>query len=255
LNILLTNDDGIGGLGLLLLAEALRGLKSHSIYILAPEGERSGVSNSISLNSAIHIRELGDRTWSCSGSPADCVLTAVLGGLPVKPDLVVSGINAGANLGTDLVYSGTAAAARQAGLHGIPAIALSLVTLDGGPAFFENAAAFFRDHLEELASLWKEDTFINVNFPNSPEYSGSPAITYPSRRHYRDTLASFDAPDGSRYCFIQGGPVITEEEPGSDWDAVSQNRVSVSPVFIHPVVRGDLCANAPEHSSAAPRRR
>jgi 5'-nucleotidase len=175
-----------------------------------------------------------------------------LGGLPVKPDLVVSGINAGANLGTDLVYSGTAAAARQAALNGIPAIALSLV-IEGGPVYWERAVAFSRDHLGELVSLWKEDTFVNVNIPNSPDFSGVLEITFPSRRRYGDAIAGFDAPDGSRYCFIQGGSVSTEDEPGSDGDAVSRNRVSVSPVFIHPVVRGDLCAGAPEHSAVGPR--
>jgi 5'-nucleotidase len=175
-----------------------------------------------------------------------------LGGLPVKPDLVVSGINAGANLGTDLVYSGTAAAARQAALHGIPAIALSLV-IEGGPVYWDRAVAFSREHLEELVSLWKEDTFINVNIPNSPDFSEVPEITFPSRRRYGDAIVNFDAPDGSRYCFVTGGPVISEEEPGSDGDAISRNRVSVSPVFIHPVVRRDMCAGVPDHCAAAPR--
>jgi 5'-nucleotidase len=235
MNILVTNDDGLDCEGILLLAEALRDLSSHRILVLAPDCERSGVSQSISLDSAIRIRNRGKDIWTCSGTPADCVLVAALGGLPAKPDLVVSGINAGANLGTDLIYSGTAAAARQAALFGIPAMALSLVLLKR-PVFWKQAAEFTRDHLEELISLWKEDTFVNVNFPNSPAYSGEIEITVPSRRHYQDTITGFDAPDGSRYCFIKGGAVITREEAHSDWDAISRNRVAVSSVFIHPVV-------------------
>jgi 5'-nucleotidase len=124
-------------------------------------------------------------------------MVAALGGFPVKPDLVVSGINAGANLGTDVIYSGTASAAREAALHGIPALAFSLASL-GGTVYWERAAAYARDHLEELLSLWKEDTFINVNIPNSPDYPSVPEITYPSRRDYGNALTGFDAPDGNR---------------------------------------------------------
>jgi 5'-nucleotidase len=164
-------------------------------------------------------------------------MVAALGGLPVKPDMVVSGINAGANLGTDLVYSGTAAAARQAALYGIPGVAFSLVTLGEGPVFWERAAAFSRDHLEKLVSLWEKDTFINVNIPNSSDYSGDPQMTVPSRRYYRDTVVGFAAPNGSRYCFIKNGPVVTDEDSGSDWSAVSRNRVAISLIHIHPVVR------------------
>ncbi|GHV74550.1 5'-nucleotidase SurE [Spirochaetia bacterium] len=262
MNILLTNDDGIGCDGIILLAEALRKLPGHTIFVLAPDGERSGVSQSVTLNgNAIRLRFRGNNTWTCSGTPADCAMLAALGVLPVKPDLVVSGINAGANMGTDLLYSGTAGAARQAAINGIPAIALSLVI--GGTdrlpledtVYWDKAVAFFRDHLAELVSLWKEDTFINVNIPNSPDFSGVPEITFPSRRRYGDTIVGFDAPDGSRYCIVSSGLVSTEEEPGSDGDAISRNRVSVSPVFIHPVVRRDMCASAPDHCAAAPRPR
>jgi 5'-nucleotidase len=250
MNILLTNDDGIDCEGLLLLAEALREIPGYTVFVFAPDGERSGVSQSITLNGgALRIRDRGNNVWSCSGTPADCAMVAAMGGLApgglLKPDMVVSGINAGANLGTDLVYSGTAAAARQAALHGIPAIALSLV-IEEGPAYWDRAVAFARDHLEELLSLWKEDTFINVNIPNSPDFSGALEITFPCRRRYGDAIVGFDAPDGSRYCFIDGGPVINDAEPGSDGDAVSRNRVSVSPVFIHPVVCGDIRAAWPE---------
>jgi 5'-nucleotidase len=138
-------------------------------------------------------------------------MVALLGGLPLVPDLVISGINAGPNLGTDIIYSGTAAAARQAALHHIPAIALSLAHL-GGEFFWDPAVAFVLDGLPDLIKLWTEDTFLNVNIPNIPRMSPDTASTHPSRRRYNDRLAVFAAPDGHRYFFIEGGDIVTEGE-------------------------------------------
>jgi 5'-nucleotidase len=125
MDILLTNDDGILCKGILKLAEALRSRNEHTVRVLAPDSNRSGVSHGLTiLGSPVKLLELEKDTWSCSGTPVDCVLAGVLGGLPdMKPDLVISGINQGANLGTDITYSGTAAAARPAAQMGVPAIA------------------------------------------------------------------------------------------------------------------------------------
>jgi 5'-nucleotidase len=155
------------------------------------------------------------------------------------PDLVLSGINAGPNLGTDLIYSGTAAAARQAALHDIPSIALSLTGMPPEALLWDGAVAFAVEKLEELAGFWRKDTFLNINIPN---ISGRPLgmlTTFPAVRRYNDSLVFFTAPDGSDYCFVKGGAIMTEPEPGSDFDAVSRNYASLSPVFIHPVVRRD----------------
>jgi 5'-nucleotidase len=179
-------------------------------------------------------------------------MIAVSGGLPVKPDLILSGINVGANLGTDLVYSGTASAARQAGLFGIPGIALSLAG-SGDTYYWEPAISCTLDHLDRWISFWKDDIFVNVNFPNSPGGAEGTAITYPSRRHYNDTMSFFAAPDGYQYCFVEGGKLFTEEERESDWDAVSRNLISVSPVFLHPVVQRELCVHAPPYGAVASR--
>ncbi|MCL1991324.1 MAG: 5'/3'-nucleotidase SurE, partial [Spirochaetes bacterium] len=119
MRILLTNDDGIKSPGLFLLADALRS-GGHRVFVVAPDTERSGMSHSVTFfANPCKLRPLGEDTWSCSGTPADCVVVALNGGLPqlslaggAPPDLVLSGINRGANLGTDVVYSGTAAAAR-----------------------------------------------------------------------------------------------------------------------------------------------
>jgi 5'-nucleotidase len=252
MNIVLTNDDGISCEGLVKLAGALRGETSHRVFVIAPDANRSGVSHAISLGGPLRVVSQGEDTWVCSGTPADCVIVATLGGLSVKPDLVISGINAGPNLGTDIVYSGTAAAARQAALHGIPAIALSLAGLTR-PLYWDMAVAFAVEQLDTLRDLWVEDAFLNVNIPNVPAAPGEMVHTFPALRRYNDELVVFAAPSRDSYYFVKPGDIDTESEPGSDWDAVFRNRVSLSPIFIHPVVRRDVCPGVPEHNAVSPR--
>jgi 5'-nucleotidase len=252
MNILLTNDDGIGCEGILRLAEELRRKTGHTIYVLAPDSDRSGVSQAISIKKPLRLKAQGPDTWVCSGTPADCVVAAFLGGLPVKPDILLSGINAGPNLGTDLIYSGTAAAARQGGLYHVPSIALSLAGFTS-PLYWDQAVAFAVTQLDELIRLWTADVFINVNIPNNPEGPAGMAVTFPSRRQYNDDMVSFNAPDEYTYCFVRPGIPKSESDPGSDGEAVSRNLVSVSPVYLYPVVRLDRCAAAPAHEGVAPR--
>jgi 5'-nucleotidase len=251
MNILLTNDDGIDGEGLTAFAACLRDKTGHSVYVIAPDTNRSGVSQAISfLSDPLRLIERGPNTWSCSGTPADCVMAGILGALPVKPDLVVSGINAGANIGTDILYSGTAAAARQAGLYHIPAVALSLAGKT--PFYWKETITFAVAHLEEFAEQWQEDVFINVNFPNVPRIEGI-VSAFPALRRYEDSLEIVASQEGRKYCFVNFGNILTKAEPGSDGDAIARNMASVSPVFIHPVVRRDQCPGAPEYASVAPR--
>jgi 5'-nucleotidase len=162
---------------------------------------------------------------------------------------VVSGINKGANMGTDIIYSGTAAAARQGALAHLPSVALSLA--GEGVFYWEPAVSFVAEHLDAWLALWKADTFINVNLPNTPGAPLGIRTTFPSRRTYQDRVSVFDAPDGKKYGFIQSGPVLTEAETGSDADAVSQNYASLSPIFLHPVVSRYLCPDAPEYASVS----
>ncbi|GAB1481307.1 5'/3'-nucleotidase SurE [Treponema sp.] len=252
MRVLLTNDDGIDCEGLTALSAALEAQGDYEVYTLAPDGNRSGVSHSITLRGPIRVVKRNERTWSCSGTPADCAIVAVLGGLPFKPDLVVSGINVGPNIGTDLVYSGTAAAARQAALHGIPAIALSLASFEA-PFYWENAARFAATHMKDFEAMWVEDVFINVNIPKADVEPRGLLRTFPSRRRYNDSLAVYKAPDGHEYCFIEGGGIETEPEEGSDWDVVLRGYASASPVFIHPVVRRDVGIDVPPHAAASAR--
>jgi len=234
MNILLTNDDGINSEGLQKLAEVLRSKGKYRVTVIAPELNRSGISHAVSLlNGPVKLSNLGEDTWSCSGYPSDCVIIAMMGVLPFKPDLVLSGINQGENMGTDIIYSGTVAAARQASLMGIPGVALSLA--GRGVFYWDMAASWAADHLDELTAVWAEKTFVNVNIPNNPAGPDGMMASWPALKHYQDELKVVDTHDGGRWCFLTGGRDISEMEEGSDCEVVSRNYVSVCPVYNYPV--------------------
>ncbi|MDR0411390.1 MAG: 5'/3'-nucleotidase SurE [Treponema sp.] len=254
MNILLTNDDGIGFIPFTRFAEALRGLSGHTLFVIAPDGERSGFSHHITfLAGPVRLKKQAKNVWACSGTPADCVMMGAMDALGFSVDLVVSGVNNGANLGTDIVYSGTVAAARQAVLHNIPSVAFSLARDGEKTAYWDAAIAYSVQHLEEFVGLWKPDVFINVNLPNTLQGPDGYELTFPARRRYTDRIKLFDAPDRKRYCFMDGGASSAEPEQGSDYDAVLRNKASVSAVFIHPVVQRDLCPNAPGYATVEAR--
>jgi len=233
--ILLTNDDGISSPGIQKLVEKLR-FRDHKVYVIAPETNRSGVSHALSLlRGPARLSPFGEDSFKCSGNPADCVLIGLMGALPEKPDIVVSGINQGANLGTDLVYSGTAAAARQASLLGIPSIALSLVSWENH--YWDMAAAWSADNLEELLTWWKKDCFVNVNIPNLPEGPKGMLSAHPVVKRYDDHLTTVDDQRGSRWCFLILKDEIANMEEGSDHEAVTKGFASVSCIYNYNVVR------------------
>ena len=238
MNILLTNDDGIESEGIRKLAEALRSRRKDRIFVLAPDSNRSGASHGLSIfSNPIKITKKSEDNWTCSGMPVDCVVAAVIGGKPCKPDIVVSGINHGANLGSDIIYSGTAAAARQGALLGIPSIALSL---NGWADYnWDMAAEYSSDHLDDFLKIWEKDIFVNVNIPNSPGGPAGMKFTRPCRKNYHDSIFSMQGPDGNEWCFLVPGEQTVYDEKGSDWEAVSDNFASVSPIFIYPVIPGD----------------
>ena len=243
MQILLTNDDGIASSGLTLLAAALR-RAGHRVLVLAPDSDRSGISHAITfLSGPCKLTMLGEDTWSCSGTPVDCVVMALLGAIHETekyiPDMVISGINRGANLGTDIVYSGTAAAARQAVLGGIPGLALSLV--EGGDNWYwDTAVSFVIDNLENMRDYWKPGYFVNVNIPNSAAPPSGLVPAFPARRLYNDSLDRYKTKSGEIYCFTRGGMSSARPEAGSDHDAVSGNFASISAVYIHPAVPGEI---------------
>lgn len=170
MNLLLSNDDGIEGDGLLALARELS--KKHKVFVIAPDKNRSGVSHCLTMFSSLSVTRVADSVWTCSGTPVDCAVLGLRSSLiKEKIDVCISGINRGANLGTDIIYSGTCAVARQCSFYKVPAIAVSLsyppgvsdysMKLDYGPM-----AAFVSDNLEKLVSLIEKDKathFLNIN--------------------------------------------------------------------------------------------
>lgn len=252
MRILLTNDDGVSSIGLTLLAKSLKD-SGHRVYIMAPDSDRSGISHAVSfIHTPCKMSKRDEDTWGCSGTPVDCVSLSLMGIFPelreTYPDVVISGINRGANLGTDIIYSGTASAARQASLLGIPAIALSLVAGDDGHEdaghsnewHWETAVAFSTLNLEQMLSYWKTDTFVNVNMPNNKEMPLGLAPTFPARRRYTDAIDLYTSPSGDVYSFAKGGTCSSENPAGSDCEAVSKNYASMSAIYIQPVALEDI---------------
>lgn len=232
MKILLTNDDGVDSIGLDTLRRELSG--SHTLRVVAPDRERSATSHAVTLHEEVVFHELGDDRYSCSGTPADCVLYTLLGAIDFVPDIVVSGINHGANLGTDIIYSGTVGAARQAALMNFPGIAVSLVSKEHD-ADFRPAAAFIRDNLFHLSSHWDNEHFINVNVPVTFLGGGSFTVARPAKRVYSDKLIERKGAGDKRAFSIQGSNSTATGDGITDWNVVENGGVSVSPIFLHPL--------------------
>ncbi|MDR0324109.1 MAG: 5'/3'-nucleotidase SurE [Treponema sp.] len=248
MRILLTNDDGVTSPGICLLAKALREA-GHKVIVVAPDTNRSGCSHSIQfLSGPLKLTEIEKDTYSCSGTPVDCVIVSLLGGIPEldistegndlnmakAPDLVLSGINAGANLGTDINYSGTASAARQGSFFGIPSVALSLVENDDDWKW-NSVISFIIENLLTFVGYWKAGSFVNVNFPNIEKNPSAIVPVFHSMRYYNDRIVRFSDPEGRIYCFAKPGKAENKPEPGSDWAEVLNNNAALTVVNAQPV--------------------
>ncbi len=235
MKILITNDDGIHSDGLMILADAVREA-GHDVWICAPDTERSAHSHSISLKDPVKFHEIEHQVYTCSGTPVDCVFYGLKGALPMVPDLVLSGINRGYNVGTDIIYSGTVGAARESAFHKIPSIAISAEGFE--PPFpFEQAASFLISHLEDFLKLWTPDNVININVPLKPD--GRWGAATPQQRDYDDKIQPFQVRDKEIFYLLSGGNSITERlviDPGSDMDLLRRNIISVTPLYIHPAM-------------------
>ncbi len=231
--VLLTNDDGIDAPGLLTLESALR--KVADVYVVAPDGNRSAVSNHITMHKPLALKKCGEKRYALEGYPIDCVIAAMHSNLfDFAFDAVVSGINKGANLGTDIIYSGTAAAARQSVLYGLPGIAVSLESYDGSWTFAP-LADFTAKNLTALMAFGTKDSFVNVNAASRESYTEI-ATTTLSRRDYLDRVEIMTAPDGKTYGFFSGGNIQTAGPVGNDFEAVKSGKISVSLVIAEPVL-------------------
>lgn len=239
MNLLLTNDDGYSAKGLNTLLNYLS--SEHNVFVVAPESNRSAVSHCITMHKNLEIKQYDKNIWSCSGSPVDCVITALKSSLlPVKIDAVISGINAGANIGTDILYSGTCAAAREGVLHGIPSVAFSLDNegLDSSEfVHFDVLADFALKNLETLVSLAKIErpyAFVNVNALSIPKYKGAKLTKQLSIREYGDFVTLKQKDDCCESIF-QGGVPVSSCDIHSDYYACSNGYVSVSCVYAEPI--------------------
>ncbi len=235
MNILLSNDDGFIAPGINLLREKLSEVAS--VLTIAPDRDRSGASNSLTLETPLRITERGDRFYSVNGTPTDCVHLALTGLYDNKePDIVISGINAGANMGDDVIYSGTVAAAMEGRNLGLPAMAVSITSFH--PNHFESAAMAVLRLLKQMPDLklTKEDnaaTILNVNVPDLPweQIKGFHA-TRLGRRHKAEPVIKTEDPRGDEIFWV--GPVGEEADAGegTDFYAIQQGFVSVTPIHI-----------------------
>jgi 5'-nucleotidase len=234
--ILVSNDDGYFAPGITLLAEALR--QMGEVTVVAPERDRSGASNSLTLDRPLTVRRAPNGYFSVNGTPTDCVHIAVTGLLDFLPDLIVSGVNLGANMGDDTIYSGTVAAAAEGYLLGIPSVAISLTSKTG--AHFESAIGIALQIVERLRRQpFSEPVLLNVNVPDvAPAQLRGMEITRLGRRHKAEPVVKLQTPRGETAYWIGPAGGAADAGPGTDFHAVEAGRVSVTPL------RMDLTHNA-----------
>ena len=229
MRILLTNDDGINSPGLRAMRECLA--EDHDVWTVCPAEEQSATSHSMTLRDAVRVRCIDERTYICWGTPVDCMLLAGNGLIAEEPELVISGINNGANVGSDIIFSGTAGAARQAAILGYPAIAVSIASAHP-PFHFDTACGFVARNAELLVALWRRDHFVNINVPNVGNGGVRAALARPAVSEYEHKLEHFTAPDGEDYYFYKGASRPDSGQPDTDMDVLSRGLIAVSPVCL-----------------------
>ncbi|PYU07657.1 MAG: 5'/3'-nucleotidase SurE [Acidobacteria bacterium] len=229
-HILLTNDDGIEAEGLRELASALEGLGT--VSVVAPSREQSGSAQSLTLRQPIVCHTAGERRWAVDGTPADCIIVALHKLLPERPDLVISGINHGGNLGENVYYSGTVGAAREAAIHHLPAMAVSLVSKSAAPRF-DAAARLTRSAAELiLREGLPEQVLLNVNVPDP--WGGAVRFTRQSQKITRNQLSEGKDPRGRTYFWLFEQKLDKDVEPDTDYAAISARAVSITPLHLDP---------------------
>ncbi|MFA7670804.1 MAG: 5'/3'-nucleotidase SurE [Sphaerochaetaceae bacterium] len=263
--IVLTNDDGYQSEGILTLEEVLT-KAGHEVWVCAPAEERSAQSHAMTLKGTVRFVRYDERHYYCSGTPADCILYGMHGqAIPVKPDIIISGINHGYNASTDILYSGTVGAASEAALRGFKAIAISArrdYETDRYP--FEESATFLADHLEEFLPLCNEDVILNINVPPKPngkwrvgkigqlvyldvaERSTSLKRTSYDASHTKVGLAyGNNSPDingvfiGDELTLSLSGvenPTLRDDDDEADYKLLGKGYISVTPLQVQPMV-------------------
>lgn len=228
MRILISNDDGYFSPGIACLAEKLSGIAE--ITVVAPERDRSGASNSLTLDRPLNLRRAPNGFYYVNGTPTDCVHLAVTGMLDELPDMVVSGINHGANMGDDTIYSGTVAAATEGYLLGVPSIAVSLAGWEGGN--FEAASQVALEIVERCAAN-RQPMLLNVNVPDMPyEDLKGISVTRLGKRHKAEPVVKTRNPRGDTVYWVGAAGEAQDIAEDTDFFAVANGRVSVTPLQI-----------------------
>ena len=225
--ILVTNDDGVRSPGIRALAEALHDLGR--VVVVAPDRNRSAVGHALTLEHPLRAEEIKKDVFAVDGTPTDCVNLGIHGLIQATPDLVVSGINRGSNVGDDITYSGTVCAAMEASLMGLPAMAVSLDTQQFQADDLLVAARFARKLAEKVLECGlPPDTFLNVNVPG--DGCKGVMLTRQGKRKYGEAVVCNQDPRGRNYFWIGGGEVGYQDIPGSDCNALQEGLISVTPL-------------------------
>ncbi|GAB4393416.1 MAG: 5'/3'-nucleotidase SurE [Kiloniellaceae bacterium] len=240
--VLVTNDDGIHAPGLKIL-EKLAKTFSDDVWVVAPETEQSATSHSLTLRRPLRERRLGPKRFSVDGTPTDCVLIAKHQIMAdAQPDLVLSGINDGGNLGEDVTYSGTVAATMEAALLGIRAIAFSQQRQPDGSVRWKVAEQFLPDIVRRLAKMeWHNDLLVNVNFPVvAPEEVDGIHICRQGRRDQGTSVTEGEDPSGRRFVWIGGYQADESEEEDTDLAVTARGGISITPLHLDLTHRGTM---------------
>ncbi len=250
MKILISNDDGINASGIMALTKALS--LENEVFVIAPDRERSAAGHSLTLHTPLRVDEVepmygSKRTWVASGTPGDCVkigLSAILSE-EEKPDIVITGINHGPNLGYDILYSGTVSCAMEAAMKGYPSIAVSLSSLSCHPEEFDFTAYFIAKFLPKIKGInFPKKSILNINTPalHSEDISGI-AITRLGTKMFTDSYEKRTDPRGKVYYWMAGELIKSDGNDGTDINALRQNKISITPVtfeITHKSIMADL---------------
>ncbi len=232
-HVLITNDDGIDAHGLAVLEETIRSMPGFRVTVVAPSDQQSASSHSLTLTSPLRILDRGDGRYAVTGTPTDTVLVAmekILRSDP--PDIVLSGINHGPNMGEDVIYSGTVAAAMEGTMFGLPSYAFSLAAWH--PTDFSGAAEFLRRMLPSLLEFpLAKGSLLNINIPDGPPHAiGGVRVTRLGSRVYQNVITDQVDPHGRPYLWIGGQGPTWEREQGTDYSSVEEGFVSITPLMV-----------------------
>lgn len=235
MNILITNDDGINSTGLIMLAQAISQIAN--VTVVAPDRERSATAHAITMHKPLRVEKVdipGCKAlgYMVNGTPSDCIKLALEALLDCVPDVVLSGINRGPNLGTDVLYSGTVSAAIEAALSEVPAMALSVASY--GNVNFKHAANFAKGLCQQVSNkVFPKDTLLNVNIPFiAPEKIAGIAVTYLGKVRYKNSFERRTDPRGRAYYWLAGEVIEDTNDKGSDVWAIRNNYISITPILL-----------------------